>query len=64
MIEDGFDEDDWHGWTTSQKTDGHRVQIVGDDLFVTQQERLARGIEIGAKCDAGESKPCRNHRNP
>jgi len=47
-IEDGFDEDDWHGWTTFTKNDGHRVQIVGDDLFVTQQERLAQGIEIGA----------------
>ena len=38
----------WHGWTTFTKNDGHRVQIVGDDLFVTQQERLAQGIEIGA----------------
>ena len=47
-IEDGFDEDDWKGWTNFTRNDGHRVQIVGDDLFVTQQERLAQGIEIGA----------------
>ncbi|DAC36649.1 MAG TPA: phosphopyruvate hydratase [Candidatus Poseidoniaceae archaeon] len=44
-IEDGFDEDDWHGWSHFTAREGHRVQIVGDDLFVTQSERLARGIE-------------------
>ena len=44
-IEDGFDEDDWHGWTTFTKNDGHRKQIVGDDLFVTQQERLAQELK-------------------
>ena len=47
-IEDGFDEDDWRGWATFTKREGHRVQSVGDDLFVTQSERLAQGIEIGA----------------
>ena len=47
-IEDGFGEDDWRGWTFFTKREGHRVQTVGDDLFVTQTERLAQGIEIGA----------------
>lgn len=47
-IEDGFDEDDWRGWSLFTKREGHRVQTVGDDLFVTQSERLAQGIEIGA----------------
>ena len=47
-IEDGFGEDDWRGWANFTKRDGHRVQTVGDDLFVTQSERLAKGIEIGA----------------
>ena len=47
-IEDGFDEDDWRGWATFTKREGHRVQSVGDDVFVTQSERLAQGIEIGA----------------
>ena len=47
-IEDGFGEDDWRGWTLFTKREGHRVQTVGDDLFVTQSERLAQGIEIGA----------------
>lgn len=47
-IEDGFGEDDWRGWTNFTKREGHRVQSVGDDLFVTQSERLAQGIELGA----------------
>ncbi len=47
-IEDGFDEDDWLGWSQFTAREGHRVQIVGDDLFVTQSERLARGIEMQA----------------
>lgn len=47
-IEDGFGEDDWRGWSTFTKREGHRVQSVGDDLFVTQSERLAQGIELGA----------------
>jgi len=47
-IEDGFAEDDWMGWSRFTAHEGHRVQVVGDDLFVTQSERLARGIETEA----------------
>ena len=47
-IEDGFAEDDWRGWSNFTKSEGHRVQIVGDDLFVTQAERLSQGIELDA----------------
>ena len=47
-IEDGFAEDDWRGWSNFTKSEGHRVQIVGDDLFVTQAERLSQGIELKA----------------
>lgn len=47
-IEDGLDEDDWDGWVDLNKTLGDRVQLVGDDLFVTNTERLTKGIEIGA----------------
>jgi len=43
-VEDGLDEDDWPGWKHLQATIGDRVQIVGDDLFVTHPERLGRGI--------------------
>ncbi len=43
-IEDGLAEDDWEGWALLQKTIGDRVQLVGDDLFVTNVKRLARGI--------------------
>ena len=46
-IEDGLAEDDWEGWAQLTKTLGDRVQLVGDDLFVTNTERLARGIENG-----------------
>ena len=46
-IEDGLAEDDWDGWAHLTKTLGDRVQLVGDDLFVTNTERLARGIENG-----------------
>ncbi|MEP7050106.1 MAG: phosphopyruvate hydratase [Pseudomonadota bacterium] len=44
-IEDGFAEDDWDGWKQVTDKLGSRVQLVGDDLFVTNKERLARGIE-------------------
>ena len=44
-IEDPLDEDDWEGWKTLTDAIGDKVQIVGDDLFVTNPERLARGIE-------------------
>jgi enolase len=47
-IEDGAAEDDWGGWTTLTERLGDRVQLVGDDLFVTNVERLERGIEEGA----------------
>jgi enolase len=47
-IEDGLDENDWEGWTNLTDAIGDRVQIVGDDLFVTNTLRLAKGIETGA----------------
>ena len=46
-IEDGCSEDDWEGWEHLTKTLGRKVQLVGDDLFVTNPERLAMGIERG-----------------
>jgi enolase len=46
-IEDGMDEDDWDGWKELTDRFGDRVQLVGDDLFVTNVERLARGIAAG-----------------
>ena len=46
-IEDGLAEDDWDGWEAMTRAVGDRVQLVGDDLFVTSTERLARGIESG-----------------
>ena len=47
-IEDGLDEEDWDGWRLLTEKIGDRVQLVGDDLFVTNTERLRRGIESGA----------------
>lgn len=47
-IEDGMSEDDWDGWVALTNKIGDRVQLVGDDLFVTNVERLAKGIELGA----------------
>ncbi len=47
-IEDGLAEDDWDGWAALTDRLGERVQLVGDDLFVTNTKRLARGIEMGA----------------
>ncbi|MBK8556514.1 MAG: phosphopyruvate hydratase [Lewinellaceae bacterium] len=44
-IEDGCAEDDWDGWKMMTETLGHRIQLVGDDLFVTNTERLQRGID-------------------
>ncbi len=46
-IEDGMDEEDWDGWKTLTERLGDSVQLVGDDLFVTNTERLRRGIELG-----------------
>ena len=47
-IEDGLDEEDWEGWQRMTKKIGNKVQLVGDDLFVTNTERLKKGIELGA----------------
>ena len=47
-IEDGLDEEDWDGWVKMTKQIGSKVQLVGDDLFVTNTERLAKGIKLGA----------------
>ena len=47
-IEDALDEEDWEGWQKLTKELGDKVQLVGDDLFVTNTERLAKGIELGA----------------
>ncbi len=46
-IEDGLDEEDWDGWAYMTKKLGDRVQLVGDDLFVTNTDRLAKGISLG-----------------
>jgi enolase len=46
-IEDGLAEDDWAGWTKLNKRIGDKIQLVGDDLFVTNTERLAKGIKLG-----------------
>jgi enolase len=46
-IEDGLDENDWDGWKQLTDSIGDRVQLVGDDLFVTNVERLGRGIDNG-----------------
>ena len=47
-IEDGLAEEDWDGWVRLTERLGKKVQLVGDDLFVTNTERLRRGIELGA----------------
>ena len=46
-IEDGLDEEDWEGWQLLTKELGDKVQLVGDDLFVTNTERLKKGIDMG-----------------
>ena len=46
-IEDGLDEEDWDGWKIMTKELGGKVQLVGDDLFVTNTERLKKGIQLG-----------------
>lgn len=46
-IEDGMDEEDWDGWKLMTEKLGDKIQIVGDDLFVTNPERFAKGIELG-----------------
>ena len=47
-IEDGLDEEDWEGWQRMTEKIGNKVQLVGDDLFVTNTERLSKGISLGA----------------
>ena len=47
-IEDGLHEEDWEGWKLLTRTLGHRIQLVGDDLFVTNKARLLKGIRSGA----------------
>lgn len=47
-IEDGLQEEDWEGWQMMTKRLGHRIQLVGDDLFVTNTKRLKKGIELKA----------------
>jgi enolase len=47
-IEDPFGEDDWDSWVDFTSREGHRVQIVGDDLYVTNPKRLEKGIALGA----------------
>ena len=47
-IEDGLDEEDWEGWKLMTEKIGHKVQLVGDDLFVTNTKRLSKGIALGA----------------
>jgi enolase len=46
-IEDGLDEEDWEGWKSLTERLGKKIQLVGDDLFVTNTERLKKGIELG-----------------
>ena len=46
-IEDGLDEEDWEGWQLMTRELGGKIQLVGDDLFVTNTERLAKGISLG-----------------
>ena len=46
-IEDGLDEDDWDGWKYLTDKLGKKIQLVGDDLFVTNTERLQKGIDLG-----------------
>lgn len=47
-IEDGLAEDDWEGWVLLTKTLGSKIQIIGDDLFVTRKDRVEKGITVGA----------------
>jgi len=55
-IEDGLDEEDWNSWKRLENKIGKKVKLIGDDLFVTNQERLKKGIQIGA-CNSILIKP-------
>ena len=60
-IEDGLQEDDWEGWKAMTERLGSRVQLVGDDLFVTNIKRLACGIKAwNSKCNPDQGKSDRN----
>ena len=60
-IEDGMAEDDWDGWRALSERLGSRVQLVGDDLFVTNADGLGRGIDAGHRqLDPGEGQPDRH----
>ena len=59
-IEDGMAEDDWDGWAMLTQELGNRVQLVGDDLFVTNPARLADGMRKLRQLDVGQSQPDRN----
>ena len=65
-IEDGLAEDDWEGWQLGTKVLGRKIQFVGDDIFVTNVERLARGIKEGVgQFDPDQAQPDRHaDRNP
>ena len=62
-IEDGLDEEDWEGWQMLTKELGGKVQLVGDDLFVTNTERLKKGIELAAETRSSSSST-RSVRSP
>ncbi len=64
-IEDGMDEEDWDGWKTLTERLGASLQLVGDDMFVTNTERLRRGIELGRRqLDPDQGQPDRHaHRD-
>ncbi len=60
-IEDGLHEEDWEGWQLLTRTLGHRIQLVGDDLFVTNEARLLKGIRSRSrKRHPGKGKPDRD----
>ena len=68
-IEDGLDEEDWEGWQKMTAKLGKKVQLVGDDLFVTNTERLSKGIQLGADlavalntCQIKTGAPSRSER--
>ena len=68
-IEDGLDENDWDGWKYQNDKLAHRLQLVGDDLFVTNTERLSKGIELGIANSIGHVPSLRrdrrrHHRRP
>ena len=65
-IEDGLDEEDWEGWKHMTAELGDKVQLVGDDLFVTNTKRLQKGIDSWLwQCDSDQVKPDRQRiRNP